>query len=1057
MRHLHLSTVKTIRYILATTLAAATALATPPFPKEDELLKDVKVADGFEATLFSAPPQSNYPVFIAAAPDGTLFVSSDGNGSLGRDKERGRILRLRDTDGDGRADEVKEFAKIDSPRGLVVDGNTVYCVHPPDITAFIDKDGDGVSDEQKTLVKGIAFDLKGRPADHTTNGMELGIDGWLYIAVGDFGFMEAVGSDGRKLQLRGGGVVRVRPDGSNIQLYSRGTRNILEAAVSPLLDLFTRDNTNDGGGWDLRLHHLSGFEDHGYPRLYMNFGDEIVKPLADYGGGSGCGACWIDEPGWPAAWNNLPYTSDWGRGPVYRHTVKPKGATFEETEKPAELVKMTRSTDIDVDARGYAYVSSWKGPATFGWAGPENGYIVRIAPKGHVPPKLPDFQKATDAELAKLLTSASSRTRLEAQRTLLQRGLKQDAIAAIYAIAKDTKATLESRVAALFTFKSGLGAKANEGVAALASDAALLPLVVRVLTDVEGQLPIANVVFATALSSADAKTRKEAIIALGRTHGLTGVWADGATSSVNPTGLAQSTAAIAPLLGDTDPIVAHTAMQVLRQLAASDACFAIIDNPAAATPLREGALMVLRGIHDAKTVDGLISRLVKTKDATQRQGLLTALCRLNFIEGNWKGDSWGTRPDTRGPFYQPEEWAETKKITDALKAALAVASNDEVVFLGKEFFRHRIKLNDATTKLIKLAATDASIIPVIAKQLSQSDDIPAEAIPLLLKASGDADDATATAAATALCKTDSREAAYAILGTLARLGEKKKDFGKLRGTFFGSRLIENQHQTLEQAAPMLDGAMSVWADAALLNLAARKVGSPEPREEAKKSLDAGWPDAKRRTQIIRAALLAEDKSRALQIAEAVKDPDAAVAKAAEEYAKRFKGDIEKLAAKQSGPLISTLKADDVITQVMKLKGDEARGETLFTQTGCVACHTVKKGEPVKGPFLGNIAETYKRRELAEAILLPNKTIAQGFVTNVFTMKDGTVQMGFVTQEAADKIVMRNIAAQEITLEPKLITKRDKNETSLMPEGLAGGLTVNDLASLLDYLEALAKK
>jgi putative heme-binding domain-containing protein len=71
------------------------------------------------------------------------------------------------------------------------------------------------------------------------------------------------------------------------------------------------------------------------------------------------------------------------------------------------------------------------------------------------------------------------------------------------------------------------------------------------------------------------------------------------------------------------------------------------------------------------------------------------------------------------------------------------------------------------------------------------------------------------------------------------------------------------------------------------------------------------------------------------------------------------------------------------------------------------------------------------------------------------MKDGSVQMGFVTQEAEDKIVIRTIAAQEITLDPKLITKRDKSDKSLMPEGLAASLTVKDFASLLDYLEALA--
>ena len=35
-------------------------------------------------------------------------------------------------------------------------------------------------------------------------------------------------------------------------------------------------------------------------------------------------------------------------------------------------------------------------------------------------------------------------------------------------------------------------------------------------------------------------------------------------------------------------------------------------------------------------------------------------------------------------------------------------------------------------------------------------------------------------------------------------------------------------------------------------------------------------------------------------------------------------------------------------------------------------------QPPKGPYLGNIAQTYKRPELAQNILEPSKTIAQGF-------------------------------------------------------------------------------
>ena len=69
--------------------------------QEAQILKDVKVPEGFDATLFANPKAANYPVYVSAAPNGDLYVSSDGNGSLGRNPHRGRIVRLRDTDGDG--------------------------------------------------------------------------------------------------------------------------------------------------------------------------------------------------------------------------------------------------------------------------------------------------------------------------------------------------------------------------------------------------------------------------------------------------------------------------------------------------------------------------------------------------------------------------------------------------------------------------------------------------------------------------------------------------------------------------------------------------------------------------------------------------------------------------------------------------------------------------------------------------------------------------------------------------------------------------------------------
>ena len=208
-------------------------------------------------------------------------------------------------------------------------------------------------------------------------------DGWIYCAIGDFGFMHAEGTDGRTLQLRGGGVVRVRPDGAGLELYARGTRNILEALVSPRLDIFARDNTNDGDGWDIRFHHLTGLSEHGYPSLFKHFPGDFVEALADYGGGSGCGGMFLSEPGFPVGFNNAIYSSDWGREWVYKHVPTPNGATF--TVDQTQFVRAPRVTDVDVDALGHIYVSSWKG-ASFTYVGEEVGFLARVTPEAHPAP-----------------------------------------------------------------------------------------------------------------------------------------------------------------------------------------------------------------------------------------------------------------------------------------------------------------------------------------------------------------------------------------------------------------------------------------------------------------------------------------------------------------------------------------------------------------------------------------------------------------------------------------------------------------------------------------------
>jgi putative heme-binding domain-containing protein len=1046
--------------------------------EEAEVLKDVKVPEGFDVTLFSNWQAANYPVYVGAAPNGDLYVSSDGNGSLGREPGRGRVLRLRDKDGDGRADEVKEFVKnVDSPRGLIWDHDRLYLLHPPHISVFFDRDGDGVSEASKKLIDGIAFGFADRPADHTTNGLELGIDGWIYIAGGDFGFLKATGTDGRTLQHRNGGVIRFRPDGSGLEIYATGTRNILGTPMSPFADLFARDNTNDGGGWDVRFHHFSGLDDHGYPRLYKNFGEEHVKPLADYGGGSGCGSVYLHEPGFPEEWNKAPITCDWGRTASFVHTVQRQGASFVELTEPRPFIGMTRPTDADVDAMSAVYQASWKGPATFKWEGPEVGYIVRVTPKGFKPEPLPDYEKMSDAELVAALESPSHIRTLTAQRTLLRRAPNPVLSEALLALAKNPDKELKTRVAA--TYAIALRADGGHPVVAghlydiALADEAMLPFSVRAAGDLDeargGKL---SELLRLGMNSADPRAILEAIVSVAR---------------LNEEAMAQT---IGGNLDHPDPRISHTAFRALAYMgneSAYNAALTTFDEK------RSGADHVLMRIHDPKLVQLLIMRLERTeKDPTQRKRLISILCRLAQREGEWTGDSWGTRPDTRGPYYQPVKWAETDKILAALKSTLDTASPEEASFLVKEMSRNRIQSNDALSRILSLAKDNPSVLPDAVAQLVASESIPAEGVPLLIQAAGDAKagSATLSQAIIALSKVDGNEAFAASLGgfdTLTNrletlraavktageiadpvkakseqkyartaLNDAEKHLEEAAKAFLEAPKLENHHLALEKTAAEKPATPEgFWANAAVLALASRTGGSPESRELSKKALDAAWNVPAQKAVLIAAAVKTKNRSLDDRILVSMNDLDPAVAKAAKSAVKDL-----KLQAKgeDKTPKIGTLAPDKAVAAVLAHKsGDVALGEAVFARATCVACHTVSQSEKQKGPYLGNIVETYQRPDLAMNILDPNKTIAQGFASNLVTLKDGTSLMGFVTDEQGEQVTLRDIASQEHTFKKADIAKRETLPMSLMPPGLMGNFTVHEMASLLDYLASLVKK
>jgi putative heme-binding domain-containing protein len=1151
-------------------------------------LAAITVPDEFEVKVFATPPVVNYPVAIAAAPDGrTLFVAVDGNGSLSANEHMGRILRVRDTSGDGVADEVKAFVPdINSPRGVVWNHDHLIVLAPPNVTAFYDRDGDGVADYSKILVSGVGFTLRETHVDHGQNGIEAGIDGWIYFACGDQGFHDAIGSDGRHLQLHGGGVVRFRPDGSGLELWAKNTRNIGAVALGPKLEGFARDNTNDGGGWDIRFHYFSGMTDHGYPSLFLNSPDEVIKPINEFGGGSGVGATWIEEPGIPAKWNNAPFTADWGRATVYYQKVTVDGANYKldaDDRGNEPFISVVKPMDLDGDAMSNIFLSTW-GPAQFNWIGPNSGMIYRISPKGYTAPPLPDYDTLNAAGLLAELQGPSAHRRLEAQRAILRRPAVQAAVTPLLeGLMADKAKDTGLRVAGLFTYRQMRGAASTPVIGRLLSDPTIAPWALRALGDDRAQartIPVELV--QSALKSGDPRIRNEAIITLTRAEST------------------QSIPAIAPLLADSDYIVWHTAVESLRTLKAVDVPLAILDAPASSPELRRGALQVLEAQHDARVVAALGTRAARETNPENRLGLIGALGRLANVEAEWNGTWWTPRPVTTGPYYQAAPWAQTQNAIAAINSAVDKAGPEETVKIGLELQRQGVPAGAAAAKFVAFADAEPKLLPAIASYYATADSVPANAIPVLVKMAR----ATTTTAAdralalNALVKTDSRDAWDAVIPTLQTLQAAPAAGGGRGGgrggaapaaapaaapgatlsaaqTIVATALVETPAATLlqnvvaarnavlasslaapanqadldakaaalaaaEQAladaravgfarvqssvlklttaqigvyaaqqatatppaaaaaggrggggrggaaaaaspgdtaraavlnAPKLevnyqvfvdqaakvDGAAAQIADSVLLNLASRKVGSTAAAAAAGRALDAGWANPQRRVQIMLAAAGSGDASRALQFAQATTDADAGVAQIARYALQQLNLNADTLRAEAAQPKISSMSVDAVLAAVTTAKGTVTRGQQLATQLGCAVCHTFSASEPLKGPFLGAIASIQRRRDIAENILVPNKSLAQGFTTNLLELRNGTSVTGFIVNDASDALTVRNIAAQEQRIAKADITKRTLVETSMMPAGLVNDITVTEFASLLDYLESLAQK
>jgi putative heme-binding domain-containing protein len=151
--------------------------------------------------------------------------------------------------------------------------------------------------------------------------------------------------------------------------------------------------------------------------------------------------------------------------------------------------------------------------------------------------------------------------------------------------------------------------------------------------------------------------------------------------------------------------------------------------------------------------------------------------------------------------------------------------------------------------------------------------------------------------------------------------------------------------------------------------------------------------------------------------------------------------------------VSDEKREEVINAYYEstiLAGDARKGESIF-KSSCGSCH--QRGEAGRhfGPDLLSVTNQ-TRINLLTMILNPNHTISPGYDGYIVETTDGKTVAGILASETATAVVLRTPENKEVMIAREHIRAVRPMITSLMPDGLEAGISVADMANLLEFLK-----
>ena len=189
-------------------------------------LKQMAVAKGFEVNLFADEkkfPQLVNPVQLQVDGKGRLWAAVWHTYPKWEPLKpmNDALLIFHDDDGDGKADRVTEFAKVQNPLGFEFWNGGVLVTCPPELIFLKDTDGDGVADVRIVMLQG----LDSSDTHHGANNLIYGPDGGIYWQSGVFMQHNHEHPWGSSLQTGASAMYRFDPRRFTIAMHAGNSPN----------------------------------------------------------------------------------------------------------------------------------------------------------------------------------------------------------------------------------------------------------------------------------------------------------------------------------------------------------------------------------------------------------------------------------------------------------------------------------------------------------------------------------------------------------------------------------------------------------------------------------------------------------------------------------------------------------------------------------------------------------------------------------------------------------------------------------------------------------------